>query len=140
LDHWHSLADHPDRLAAGRIELTARSRKAAVAGGLFAGTTFSQRPFFFEKRSKTMTHDPNRLDERSDRPIGYGAGRHSSGMYTAMVLGALIALVAIFYLIGQVGGNRTENANNPSETKATVGQSTPERTETPAQSPTTPRQ
>ena len=64
-----------------------------------------------------MTYDPNRLDERSDRPIGYGAGRYSAGTYTAMVLGALIALVAIFYLIGQVGGNRTENANNPSETE-----------------------
>jgi hypothetical protein len=87
-----------------------------------------------------MTYDPNRLDEQSDRVIGYGAGRYSSGMYTAMVLGTLIALVAIFYLIGQVGGNRTENANNPSETKATVGQSTSERTETPAQSPATPRQ
>lgn len=87
-----------------------------------------------------MTYDPNRFDEQSDHAIGYGAGRHSAGMYTAMVLGALIALVAIFYLIGQVGGNRTENANNPSDTKATVGQSTPERTETPAQSPTTPRQ
>ena len=87
-----------------------------------------------------MTYDPNRFDEQSDRAVGYGAGRYSAGTYTAMVLGALIALVAIFYLIGQVGGNRTENANNPSDTKATVGQSTPERTETPAQSPTTPRQ
>lgn len=87
-----------------------------------------------------MTYDPNRLDERSDRPIGYGAGRYSAGTYTAMVLGTLIALAAIFYLVGYVGGNRPVNANNPSETSSTVGQSTSERTETPAQSPTAPRQ
>jgi hypothetical protein len=87
-----------------------------------------------------MTYDPNTVNEQSGRVVGYGAGRHSAGAYTAMVLGALIALVAIFYLVGVVGGNRTENANNPSETKTTVGQSTPERAETPTQSPTAPRQ
>jgi hypothetical protein len=87
-----------------------------------------------------MTYDPNRVDQQSRRVVGYGAGSYSAGTYTAMALGALIALAAIFYLIGSVGGNRTENANNPSETKATVGQSTSERTETPAKSPATPRQ
>ena len=86
-----------------------------------------------------MTFDPSRNDQ-PNRVVGYGAGRSSTGTYVAMALGVLIAIVAVFYLVGIVGGSRTENANNPSETKATVGQSTPERTETPAQSPTTPRQ
>jgi hypothetical protein len=86
-----------------------------------------------------MTFDPYRDDE-PNRVVGYGADRSSTGTYVAMALGVLIAMAAIFYLIGGVGGNRTENANNPSETKATVGQSTPERTEAPAQSPTAPRQ
>jgi hypothetical protein len=86
-----------------------------------------------------MTYDPYQNDE-PNRVVGYGAGRSSTGTYVAMALGVLIAIAAVFYLVGVIGGNRAVNANNPSETKATVGQSTPERTETPAQSPTTPKQ
>ncbi len=87
-----------------------------------------------------MTFDPYRNDnDEPDRVVGYGAGRSSTGTYVAMALGVLIAMAAIFYLVEVVGGNRTENANNPSETKSTIGQSTREPTQAPAQSPT-PRQ
>ena len=51
-------------------------------------------------------------------------------------MGVLIALAAIFNLIGNVCGSRTEHANNLSETKATTGQATTERSEgPPTQSP-----
>jgi len=83
-----------------------------------------------------MTYDPNRMQGYSGHVVGYGADRHSSGYYAMLVAGTLIALVAIFYWIGHVGGTRTEHANNPSETKATTGQATTERSETPpTQSP-----
>ena len=87
-----------------------------------------------------MTFDPNRRHEPDRVVVGYGADRRSTGTYAALAIGVLVAMVAIFYVVGIIGGSRTENANNPSETKATTGQSTPERTPTPAQSPTAPRQ
>jgi hypothetical protein len=83
-----------------------------------------------------MTYDPNRTHDYPDRVVGYGADHHSSGYYAMLFAGVLAAMVAIFYLIGHVGGQRTEHANNPSETKATVGQATTERSEgPPTQSP-----
>ena len=76
-----------------------------------------------------MTYDPNRMrDDHPDHLIGYGADRHSSGYYAMLVAGTLAVMIAIFYLVGHVGGSRTEHANNPSETKATTGQATTEPT------------
>jgi hypothetical protein len=87
-----------------------------------------------------MTYDPNRMQGYSGHVVGYGADRHSSGYYAMLVAGALIALVAIFYLIGHVGGSRTMHANNPLDTKATTGQAVSEPTVTPGLLPTAPRQ
>jgi hypothetical protein len=87
-----------------------------------------------------MTYDPNRTHDDPDRVVGYGADHHSSGYYALLFAGVLAAMVAIFYLIGHVGGTRTVTAINPMETSATTGQATTERSETPAQSPTAPRQ
>jgi len=88
-----------------------------------------------------MTYDPNRMQDYSDHVVGYGADRHSSGYYAMLVAGVLATMIAIFYLIGHIGGSRTEHANNPSETKATTGQATTERSEgPPTQSPNAQRQ
>jgi hypothetical protein len=71
-----------------------------------------------------MTHDSNRMQDHPARVVGYGADHHSSGYYAVLVAGTLIALIAIFYLIGHVGGSRTVTAINPMETNATTGQAT----------------
>jgi hypothetical protein len=84
-----------------------------------------------------MTYDPNRTHDDPDRVVGYGADHHSSSYYAMLFAGVLAAMVAIFYLIGHVGGTRTVTAINPMETSATTGQAT---TEKPVQSPSTPRQ
>lgn len=84
-----------------------------------------------------MTYDPNRMQDYSDHVVGYGADRHSSGYYAMLVVGVLVAIAAIFYLIGHVGGQRPLHANNPLVTSTTTGQAT---TETPGLLPTAPRQ
>ncbi|MBZ0148779.1 MAG: hypothetical protein K8F62_14735 [Pseudorhodoplanes sp.] len=76
------------------------------------------------------------MHDYSDRVVGYGADDRPSGFYAVFSMGVLIALAAIFNLIGNVGGSHTEYANNPSETKVTTGQATTERSEGPStQSP-----
>jgi hypothetical protein len=84
-----------------------------------------------------MTYDPNRTHDDPDRVVGYGADHHSSSYYAMLFAGVLAAMVAIFYLIGHVGGTRTVTAINPMETSATTGQATTEKS---VQSPSTPRQ
>jgi hypothetical protein len=84
-----------------------------------------------------MTYDPNRTHDDPERVVGYGADHHSSSYYAMLFAGVLAAMVAIFYLIGHVGGTRTVTAINPMETSATTGQATTEKS---VQSPSTPRQ
>lgn len=83
-----------------------------------------------------MTYDPNRMQDYPNRVVGYGADRHSASYYAMLVVGVLVAMAAIFYLIGDVGGKRPMHANVPLE-KSTTGQAT---TETPGLLPTAPRQ
>jgi hypothetical protein len=125
LDHRHSAADHPGDLAARRAELAA-SGQPDEKDRLFAGwNDATGAPVFNENGSNAMTYDPNRMqDDYSDRVIGYGADHHSSGYYAVLVAGTLALMIAIFYLVGHIGGSRTVTAINPMETNTTTGQAT----------------
>jgi hypothetical protein len=109
LDYRHSPADHPDRLAPRRLELTE--------------TDMTDKNFDRDLNPASRDFEPAQQSEMRS-VVGYGADRKSTGTYFAWFLGAVAILGAVLFAAGFFGSQTRDQANNPSIEKlpTTTGQ------------------